>query len=736
MNWRHLKLLHTVLVCLCLVACGASPPDENSPARPAEAPTFSGSASCAACHAETHNAWQSSHHALAMQVATPANVLGQLPAQIDDVALQLSDGELQVLHNDARLPIKYTFGVFPLQQYLVDTGDGRLQTLRASWDSRPQAEGGQRWFNQYDGEDIPPDDPLHWTGMAQNWNSMCADCHSVGVQKGYNPEANSFVTTYAEMNVGCEGCHGPGSIHVADPSQALPASSMLAGREQVDVCARCHARRSQIAEGYHAGQPFLDHYVPELLNPPLYGTDGSIDDEVYVYGSFIASKMFHSGVACGDCHEPHRAELRLNGDALCQQCHSSAGNPRFPSLKLADYAAPEHHQHESDAEGPGCVGCHMPTKTYMGVDVRHDHGFRRPNLARQEDQAVCASCHTLAPDEMDAFAAQYPQTAPASYIDVWLKSGGYPSATVEQQLLKLTQDPQLTGMVRATSLSRVQQGSFGAAKVINAASQDAEPFLRLTSATMLQHLRPARQRGALKRLLADPLRAVRIQAAVYALNNLDEQELIGLGDDYGHALDEYIAAQKLNQERPEANVNLAMLHTRRRQSSQALHYLERALELNPRFIPALLNYAEWLRAEQRDQEAGAYLQRAIEAGVPSATAQYAYALWLVRQEQRELALVHLQNAYQLEADNPQWLYAYSIALHSLGQSNAALSLLREVAQSPVYIEAVMFVHATIARDMAQVEPQFLREATDVATRLLKRAPGNLDYQRLLDSLTQ
>jgi hypothetical protein len=49
-----------------------------------------------------------------------------------------SDGKLKDYE------IKYTFGVEPLQQYLIEFPGGRLQALSVAWDSRPTSEGGQR----------------------------------------------------------------------------------------------------------------------------------------------------------------------------------------------------------------------------------------------------------------------------------------------------------------------------------------------------------------------------------------------------------------------------------------------------------------------------------------------------------------------------------------------------------------------------------------------------------------
>ena len=84
--------------------------------------------------------------------------------------------------------IKYAFGVRPLQQYLIELPGGRMQALGIAWDSRPKAQGGQRWFHLYPGQNIKAGDPLHWTGIEQNWNFQCAECHSTNLRKNFDAD--------------------------------------------------------------------------------------------------------------------------------------------------------------------------------------------------------------------------------------------------------------------------------------------------------------------------------------------------------------------------------------------------------------------------------------------------------------------------------------------------------------------------------------------------------------------
>ena len=289
-----------------------------------------------------------------MQVANDSTVLGNFnDARFTKDGVTSSffkkDGKFYVRTDgpdgkpqDYDLP--YTFGVSPLQQYLVPFPGGRMQSFVVAWDSRSKDHDGQRWFHLYPDQKMGPTDPLHWTGRNQTWNYMCADCHSTNLRKNYDLAKDSYDTKWSEIDVSCETCHGPGSNHVAwaqthpkgsykpgDGSNGLvvdlkPASGTWASLEpdtgtmhwkgqprshnEINTCAPCHSRRHPITSNNQPGQPFLDGYVPSLLEEGVYYPDGQILEEDYEWGSFIQSKMYHEGVTCSDCHDPHTAKLR------------------------------------------------------------------------------------------------------------------------------------------------------------------------------------------------------------------------------------------------------------------------------------------------------------------------------------------------------------------------------------------------------------------------------------------
>ena len=377
--------------------------------------SFVGRDQCVSCHQDQAESFLGSHHDLAMDRATDETVLGNF----DDVVFEhhglesrlFRDGDRFMIHTEGEdgqmhdFEIRYVFGVDPLQQYMVEfdrddsLADGelpRLQVLRISWDTHKE-----EWFYLAPpdvDEKLEPDDPLHWTGIAQRWQTMCADCHSTNLKKNFDVASGTYHTTFTDIDVSCEACHGPGSLHVElANSKSLfwdrhhgYGLARLRGDDpepQLQACAPCHSRRGLLDDDFVAGNCLSDHYDVERLTEATYHADGQIKDEVYVYGSFIQSKMYHQGIRCTDCHDPHSAQLKHPGNQTCTSCHQhSAGK----------YDTPSHHFHAVGTEGAQCVSCHMPHTTYMAVDARRDHSLRvpRPDLSvRLGTPNACSSCH-------------------------------------------------------------------------------------------------------------------------------------------------------------------------------------------------------------------------------------------------------------------------------------------------------------------------------------------------------
>lgn len=688
-------------------------PDRGQAATPPTAPAvpgtveYLGSQSCAGCHAAEYASWRGSQHALAMQVADEKSVLGDFSGKRfrhHGVTSEFfrRDGKYMVRTDGpggqlADFEIRYTFGIQPLQQYLVELPGGHVQALSIAWDARPEADGGQRWFHLYPKEQIDHDDELHWTGRHQNWNYMCADCHSTNLQKNFDAATGTYATTWSELSVGCEACHGPGSAHVtlaqaaAARGDPLAASGLTAGLDErrgvawtmdpatgnaarseprdsereIDVCAQCHSRRSQFSNGYRAGEPLLDHYQPALLEDRLYHPDGQQRDEVYVWGSFLSSRMYAQGVTCGDCHEPHGGRLRSTANDTCAQCHAAS-----------KYDSSSHHFHEPGAPGSACVSCHMATETYMVVDPRHDHSFRIPRPDLTVTLGVpnaCNECHTdrSARWATDAIRTRYPEPKPGfqGFAEAFAAADANdPAATIA--LTQVVANNDESAIARASALRRLARTPGETAiSAAEAALEDPSPLVRAAAIEALDALPPA-ERLALVPLLGDPVRTVRMRAA-RALAPLADDAFDAAGlDAFRAAAAEYVAAERHNADRPEHRTNLGGFLAERGDYTAAEAEYRAALRLDQRFAPAWANLADMFRAQGRESEAESTLREGLALSPADATLHHALGLSLVRQQRKDEALRELRRATELDPDNARFKYVYEVATNELGAAGA------------------------------------------------------------------
>jgi len=674
--------------------------------RPAEgAPDFVGSEACASCHEQAYISWKESHHYQAMLPATSDNVLGDFSEQTfvyDGVVSRfyIKDGVYRVKTDNQEgelqdFEIAYTFGFYPLQQYLVPFGNGRLQALNIVWDSRPGAEGGQRWVHLYPGQGVNYQDRVHWTGSFQNWNSRCAVCHSTGLQKNYSIATNSYDTKWAEVNVACEACHGPASLHLdwaggdqkaedrgfafslddrgafgPAPGADVRTFSRLDGERptvQIETCAGCHSRRSEISP-YEAGQSFSDQYRLSLLEPGLYFPDGQIEDEVYVYGSFLQSKMHQAGVVCTNCHDPHNNRVRADDNSLCTQCHVSTV-----------YDATDHHHHVQGSAGAACVNCHMPVRTYMVVDPRHDHSFRVPEPRLTLALGVPNTCNQCHQDKdahwaLDALSAWgVSRDVRAGHAAV-LNAAWSGQASALPGLMALANQTGNPAMLRASAI--VATGEFPAQETLALIPQwlaSPDPLLRASVVRSMDWVPVAQRYALLRDLIGDSSKAVRMAVA----SQLSSFPADQLPPEYAAEIKalwrEYVDSLLLNADMPEDQMNLGMFYSDTGDKTSAEKAYRQALKLSPAYIPALLNLADLYRENRLDQQAESLLLKAVELAPEEAAVQHAMGLLRVRQGSLQEALPYLQAAAHASPPNFRYSYVYAIGLWETGSRRQAIS---------------------------------------------------------------
>jgi Tfp pilus assembly protein PilF len=698
---------------------------------------FVGREQCKDCHDAAYQQWLGSHHDNAMTEASEETVVGNFDeAEFEHggitsrfyrenggffVYTEGPGGEM------GDFEIKYTFGVEPLQQYLVPFPGGRLQALSTAWDSEQQ-----RWFHLYEDEVIPPDDWLHWTRNAQNWNGMCAECHSTNLQKNYDAESRTFDTTWSEVDVSCEACHGPGSRHVewADIEPMgrpeienyglVVKSSGVDNRQHVEMCAPCHSRRGETGDYDHRQADLMENLQPSLLADGLYHADGQILDEVYVWGSFVQSKMYQNGVRCSDCHEVHSLELHKPGNELCLQCH-----------RADTYDAYEHHFHKKIHEGEPsdgalCVKCHMPEQTYMVVDERADHSLRvpRPDLTLEigvPNACSQSGCHDDKDVQWsaDAFTEWYGKARKPHYGTILAAArAGEPEAL--DGLVTLIESPLYPAIVRATALNQLQGYPGGEAdRLIQRALGDEEALLRHTAVVSLSTGDTGELVNWLAPLLFDPVRVIRMQAAS-RLAGIDRNRFKPYQlEAFDEALEEYIASTRSNLDFAASGMNLGNLYAAQGDSTAAEKYYRTALEVDDLFYPAKMNLAVLLSQQGENAETERLLREVLDAYPDQHDAAYSLALLLVGLNRTEEALTYLEQASVGMPQRSRVHYNYGLLLARLGRDvEAEATMHKALVLEP---ESMDYLYALIDFYFKRGR---LIEALDLTERLIAAHPDN------------
>lgn len=674
----------------------------------ATAQEFVGSTECASCHQEAYDNWQQSHHRHAMEVADADSVLGDFANVSFDYLGSTSrffqrDGEFFIETDNSageqeEFRISYTFGFYPLQQYLVEFPDGRIQALSITWDSRPEEEGGQRWYHLYPDEEITSDDPLHWTGAFQNWNSRCASCHTTNLDKNYSIETNSYNTQWSEINVGCEACHGAGSQHVdwANGNTALnnmglltnidkvwePIAGQLQIPDEVDFtlsaqvqnCGSCHARRAELQKRDIASD-FLNNYSLSPLLEGLYHADGQIQDEVYVMGSFLQSKMHANLVSCSNCHEPHTSKLRIDGNGLCLQCHEAQ-----------TFQSENHFFHEPGSAGAQCVNCHMPETTYMGVDARRDHSFRIPDPIASIELGVpnaCSSCHSEQGEQwlVDFLSSRNGNSDMQYSHAAIIAAARQGDATIAPDLLGLARDAANSAMLRSIAL--IESARFPSLRNLSVAlaalgSSDALVRTNAVSALGFQDVSSSFQ--YLQGMLEDPIKSVRMAIARQLSSLPLSQVPLRFQAAFNNLLAEYEESLLFNSDMPEYMSDLGAFYAGRGDLNSAQQALLHARELSPAYLPALINLSDVYRAQNRDDLGEVVLNDALALYPESGDVNYALGILYVRTNRIQQAISLFDSARSFAADNPQYVYIYAVALAEMGRIEEAISVLEAAQQ--------------------------------------------------------
>ena len=701
-----------------------------------DADGFMGDLSCKSCHEQEYNEWYGSHHDLAMQKADSTSVLGDFhntEFTSNGVVTRFFTQEGKYMVNTegpdgnySDFNIKYTFGVEPLQQYLVEFPGGKYQCLLTAWDTEKN-----EWFDLMPAERLATDDWLHWTKGSMTWNAMCADCHSTNLKKNYNELTDTYNTTWSIIDVSCEACHGPAKDHFRYVNSNdfrngkkvkgsfMKQSAGLGKSQQIDDCARCHSRRGQITEYYNYEGSFMDHYLPSMITPGLYYTDGQILDEVYVYGSFLQSKMNHRNVSCIDCHNPHSLELKFQGNQLCLQCHIKD-----------NYDTPEHHFHKQDTEASQCINCHMTGKVYMGNDYRRDHSFRvpRPDLSIYNGSPnACNQCHTDQTDQWasDAIVTWYGQERIKNYADVLTAiQQGNPSAI-----------PDLIEMVGDTAVSEIIQASIlqiiagiqdqNVANAIIQALEHYDPLVRFAAISALADAPLEFRLQYLTPLLSDSTRIVRTHTAYMLADAKESNFTSDQFDQFIRSTEEFETSLKVQSDFPAGQLLKGQFFHKKNELGSAEKAYLSAIEKDPYLPQPYFNLANIFYGRNELIEAKELFDKAISLDSNFVNAYYSLGLLLAEMNNLQSAEFNLGKAATISG-NVRYYYNWGLTLQNLERREEAESVYLQGLNISPNSEIIWY-----ALTILYIQNNDRPKARNAALNLNSLNPNNPEYQNLL-----
>lgn len=714
LNKRQAIAINLFIACLFMFISFANATASNN------SQGYLSSNQCENCHKEQYQAWQGSHHDMAMKHARPNTVLANFNnasltfnnkqnkffRKGDEywVNIEGADGEL---HN---YQIKYTFGYHPLQQYMVEFDDGRIQLIPFAWDSRVRTAGGQRWFHLYP-QLTKPHQEFYWTNSGQNWNYMCADCHSTNVKKNFDQKTNRYNTTFSEINVGCEACHGPARNHinwikkpntrvkfagfernltksvtswVNKPKRSTLAPSKTKASQQTLVCAQCHSRHTQISDkDMIKSNEFGDRYRLNLITPQHYYPDGQVYDEDFVYGSFLQSKMHKSGVVCSDCHDPHSAKLTLPKEQICLQCHQAQ-----------KYNNTKHHHHQENSPGAQCINCHMPETIYMQVDGRRDHSWHIPRSDQSRQLGtpdVCLSCHknkdshwsekitTLWQPSVDK-----PATKPFAPVFSAIDSG-YTMAS--PALSQIAQSNDYAPIIRASALLRMNNlNDTNSLIAIARAVKSDNTNIRFGAAQGAENLNGAERWRIIAPLLQDKALVVRNEA-VRTLIPLWQQLSLAQQKTLQPSLDEYLGVQTFNADRGFSHNNKGHVFMSQGKFDDAELAYHESIRIEPFFAPAYLNLAELYRRKKNEMASITILKQGLQTIPDHGQMLYSLGLAHIRTKQGDKAIKYFEQATQASPNNANFHYIYGLSLENTQAEKAqkAINSAFQLSNNPRYL---------------------------------------------------
>jgi predicted CXXCH cytochrome family protein len=609
---------------------------------------YTGSNACQSCHQSAYDTWRKTLHVQMTKPIAEARVEGDfgngavLSQNGRSYTMERRDGRYFVSiarqkQQAEKFEVHYTLGARRFQGYLSKLADGRIYVLPVFWHNE-----ARRWVDWKEITPVP-DDPDH--DLRQIWNITCVNCHATNLVKNFNPATKTYATTWTEMGVGCEACHGPGAAHIAvtsewqknpatrpaEPTAAqlrIFAASKATPREMFDACGYCHGNKNNVFFGFKPGDRYEDYALPFLISQPI--PDNDPQGEFWPDGrpsrfnrpqALTLTGCFQRGQAtCTSCHRMHgsandhalkipvEAEgggLTRQSDRLCTQCHE---------------VATSHSHHDAASQGSRCVACHMSDVNWRLITRRRDHTFQPPVpelTARFGVPNACTTCHEdkspeWAVSTMDAWYGNAEKRRAVVRLSDTMYRAGTGDTSVLPDLARLAADRSHGTLIRASAAEFVGQllakkptaesaehaepkknsavSAISAVEfrsVVNAligAAADREPAVRVTAVRALSQIAPdtdPRVTSVLAAHLTDSARLVRV-SAVEALTALGIMRLVGArGDALSRAQDEWAESLRTFNDVAADHTALGWLEASRGRPDVGTKELQIAISLDP-----------------------------------------------------------------------------------------------------------------------------------------------------------
>jgi predicted CXXCH cytochrome family protein len=698
---------------------------------------YARSDSCRECHRQVYDAWSTSHHALAERELTEDQQAAFVPehtihhgSQTSKARQKDSRFELVTMGIDGKPHVfrpERVFGVAPLYQFIIPQERGHAQVTELAFDPL-----NREWFNVYGDEDRKAGEWGHWTGRGMNWNSMCAACHNTHLLKRYDESTDSYDTTMSEMGVGCESCHGPMKDHVEwqrshgdSPGAVDKTIKRFEAPRILDTCGSCHSRRIELTDGYQPGEPYADHYIPQLPGiSDIYYPDGQVREEDFEYTSFLGSFMHSKGVLCINCHDPHSGKTRFEGNALCMQCHKEKIDPG------------SHSHHTPDTPGGRCVDCHMPLTTYMQRHPRRDHGFTIPDPKLTREHGVpnaCNRCHAdrdvdWAVENVEKWYGKVEERRTQKRARLLAAGRANPARAWREALSWMRDEPFPLWRASILELLEISMNEPEVQEAVIERTRDPDPLVRTVAARLLDTVAPLGDIAVLRelrRLMRDRFRAVRTEAAWSLRRELDP------ASPAGQELWNYL---KLQLDQPNGNLRMGIYNMDRDRPQAALPYLRRAVHWDggsPAFRQALAIVMSRLG---NDRGAVRELEIACKLAPDDPLMAFYLALALAEVKDLEGAVENLRRAVTNDPTFGRAWYNLALTLTQLKKPREALESLDQLeallAESDETVSAdILFARSTILHQLKRDA-----EAISLAERALEVDPEREDIRRYLNYL--